>query len=186
MDPRVAEVVTRFMSVEFGNAGSRNHGYGIRARRAVEQARNQVAGVVGATRGEVVFTSGATESNNLAILGLAEYGVKSGRRHLVTTAIEHHAVLGPMEALEKRGFELTVVGPTAGGWVEAEAVRAAVRADTLLVSVMQVNNETGVIQPVEEIARALAGHEAYFHVDAAQGFGKVVGGGGGSRIRGLI
>jgi cysteine desulfurase len=174
IDPRVAERVVHFMRDEFGNAGSRTHDYGVRARRAVEQAREQVARVVGATRGEVVFTSGATESNNLAILGLAEHGIASAKRHVVSTRIEHHAVLGPLEVLASRGFEVTLVPPTPGGWVEPRAVRDAVRDDTLLVSVMHVNNETGVVQPVGEVARALEGHEAFLHVDAAQGFGRVL------------
>jgi cysteine desulfurase len=140
----------------------------------VERARDQVGAVVAAGRGEVFFTSGATESNNLAILGLAEHGIRSGRRHVVATAIEHPAVLEPLDELRRRGFEVALVPPTAGGWVEPAAVRAAVREDTLLVSVMQVNNETGVVQPIGEIARLLDGHPAYFHVDAAQGFGKLI------------
>jgi cysteine desulfurase len=161
------------MREDFGNAGSRTHDHGVRARRAVEQAREQVARVVGATRGEVVFTSGATESNNLAILGLAEHGIAVGKRHVVSTRLEHHAVLGPLEVLASRGFEVTLVPPTAGGWVEPRAVRDAVRDDTLLVSVMHVNNETGVVQPVDEVARTLEGHPAFLHVDAAQSFGRV-------------
>ena len=173
-DPRVVDAVVRYLSVEFGNAGSRTHALGRSARRATERARDQVAAVVGATRGEVVFTSGATESNNLAILGLAEYGRQDGKRHLVSTRIEHHAVLEPLHALERQGFELTLVAPNRGGWVEPAAVRAAVRDDTLLVSVMHVNNETGVIQPVEEIAALMHDQAAYLHVDAAQSFGKVL------------
>jgi len=172
IDPRVRDIVVRYMDADFGNSGSRTHDFGVRARRAVERARDQVAAVVGATRGEVVFTSGGTESNNLAILGLADYGLRGGRKHLVSTAIEHHAVLEPLRWLEQHGFELTLVGPNRGGWVEPGAIRHAVRDDTLLVSVMHVNNETGVIQPVSEIAALLAGHRAYFHVDAAQGYGK--------------
>jgi cysteine desulfurase len=174
VDPRVAAEVMRFIESEYGNAGSRTHAFGARAKRAVEQARDQVAAVVGCGRGEVVFTSGATESNNLAILGLAEHGRRTGRRHLVSTLIEHNAVLEPLGHLEAQGFELTLVPPTRGGWVEAEAVRAAVRDDTLRVSVMHVNNETGVIQPIERIGELLAGHSAYLHVDAAQGFGKEI------------
>jgi cysteine desulfurase len=174
VDPRVAELAARFLTADFGNAGSRTHDMGRTARRAVERARDQVAAAVGAARGEVVFTSGATESNNLAILGLAEHGLRTGKKHLVSTRIEHHAVLEPLEALRSRGFELTLVAPNRGGWVEPGAVRTAVRPDTLLVSVMHVNNETGVVQPVEDIAAALRGQEAYFHVDAAQSFGRIL------------
>jgi cysteine desulfurase len=164
----------RFLTEDFGNAGSRTHQLGRTARRAIEQARDQLAITVGATRGEVVFTSGATESNNLAILGLAEHGLHSGKKHLVSTRIEHHAVLEPLQALQRRGFDLTLVSPNRGGWVEPAAVRAAVREDTLLVSVMHVNNETGVIQPIEAVANLIRDHPAYLHVDAAQSFGRVL------------
>ena len=172
IDPRVRAVVLRHLDDEFGNAGSRTHEFGMRARRAVEHARDQVAAVVQASRGDVVFTSGATESDNLAILGLAEHGRATGRKHVVSTAIEHHAVLGPLEALKAGGFEVTLVAPQRGGWVEPDAVAAALRDDTLLVSVMHVNNETGVVQPIAAIADRLAGHPAFFHVDAAQGFAR--------------
>jgi cysteine desulfurase len=172
VDPRVIELVMHCLKSDYGNAASRTHSFGNDARRVVEKARDQVAAVAGCTRGEVVFTSGATEANNLAILGLAEFGQAQGKRHLVSTAIEHNAVLEPLQELVRRGFELTLVQPNAGGWVEPQAIRDAVRDDTLLVSVMHVNNETGVIQPIAEIAELLAGHEAYFHIDAAQGFGK--------------
>lgn len=171
LDPRVREEVLRFLD-DFGNAGSRSHDYGRRARRAVEWARDRVAAVVDASRGDVVFTSGATESNNLAILGLADHGAATGRRHLVTTAIEHHAVLEPIAYLERRGFDVERITPDAGGVVDAAALLRAVRPDTLLVSVMHVNNETGTVQPIAEIADGLQGREAIFHVDAAQGFGK--------------
>ena len=172
IEPEVLKVVIHYMSEEYGNAGSRTHQFGARAQQAVQKARDQVATVVGAKRDEVVFTSGATESNNIAILGLAPHGEATGRKHIVSTMIEHKAVLEPLEALEKRGFEVTLVPPTQGGWVDPDAVKAALRKDTLLVSVMHVNNETGVIQPLAEIAELLADHPAYFHVDAAQGFGK--------------
>ncbi len=171
-DPRVVEEMLRYLRDDYGNAGSSTHAYGARARRAVETARGQVAAVVGARRHEVIFTSGATESNNLALLGLATHGERVGRRHIVSTRIEHKAVLEPLDALRRRGFEVTLVAPRGDGWVEPAAVREAVRGDTLLVSVMQVNNETGVRQPVEEIAESLAGLPVFFHVDAAQGFGK--------------
>lgn len=172
LDPEVRAVLLRHLDEEYGNAGSRTHDYGARALQAVQRARDQVASVVGAKRDEVVFTSGATEANNLAILGLAPHGEKTGRRHLVSTAIEHKAVLEPLALLKERGFEVTLVPPTLGGWVDPSAVRAALRPETLLVSVMHVNNETGVLQPLEEICRELTDHSAYLHVDAAQGFGK--------------
>jgi len=172
LDPRVAELMRTYFETEYGNAGSRTHEFGARAKQAVEAARRQVAEVAKADVDEVTFTSGATESNNLAILGLAAAGEKIGKRHLVTTAIEHKAVLEPMEYLHQHGFEVTIVAPTPGGWMEPGAIEAACRKDTLLVSVMQVNNETGVIQPIPEICERLVQHEAYLHVDAAQGFGK--------------
>jgi len=174
MDPDVLEVCVRFLRRDYGNAGSRSHSHGAAARKAVERARDQVAVVCQASRGDVVFTSGATESNNLAILGLAEEGKRTGRRRLVSTSIEHRAVLEPLEELVRRGFELTLIRPNPGGWVDPEAVAAAVREDTLLVSVMHVNNETGVIQPLGEIAALLAGRPAYLHTDAAQGFAREV------------
>lgn len=172
MDPAVRDIVLHFMMEEFGNAGSRTHDFGSRAKQAVQHARDQVAAVVKAKRDEVIFTSGATESNNLAILGLAPHGEATGRKHIISTAIEHRAVLEPLQALAARGFEVTFVPPTRGGWVDPDAIRAAMRKDTLLVSIMHVNNETGVIQPIREIARVLDGHEAFYHVDGAQGFGK--------------
>lgn len=164
--------MVRYLREDFGNAGSRTHDYGRTARRAVEQARDQVAAVVRAARGEVIFTSGATESNNLALLGLQAFGDKSGRRHVVAGSIEHHAVLEPVRMLADRGFDMTLIEPEPGGWVDPDKVAAAVRDDTLVVSIMHVNNETGVLQPIGEIAERLATSEVLFHVDAAQGFGK--------------
>jgi cysteine desulfurase len=174
VEPDVRDAVLRYMVDEFGNAGSRTHDFGARAQAAIARARGEVAAVVGARDDEVVFTSGATESDNLALLGLADHGESTARRHLVTTAIEHSAVLGPLAALEARGFEVTRILPTPGGWVDPGAVVAAVRADTLAVSVMHANNETGVLQPIVEIAEGLAGSTAYLHVDAAQSFGKEI------------
>ena len=173
-DPRVAAEVLRYMAQEFGNAGSRTHDYGQTAKSRVNRARREVADVVAAKPDEVIFTSGATEGDNLAILGLAAHGEASGKRHIISTEIEHKAVLEPLEELARRGFEITLLPPTPGGWVDADAVRDALREDTLLVSVMAVNNETGIIQPTEEIAAALAGHDTYFHVDAAQAYGKLI------------
>jgi len=172
LDPEVEQELLRYLREEFGNAGSRTHDYGRRARRAVEQARDRVAAVADARRGEVIFTSGATESNNLALLGLEADGRRRGCMHIVSTRIEHHAVLEPLNALAERGFEVTFLDPEPGGWVSAGQVAGAVRPDTLAVSVMHVNNETGVIQPIAEIAERLRDSDAYVHVDAAQGFGK--------------
>jgi cysteine desulfurase len=174
IEPRVQEEVLRYLSIEFGNAGSRTHDFGVRANQAVQHAREQVAGVVKAKRDEVIFTSGATESNNLAILGLAKYGQDTGRKHIISTKIEHKAVLEPLEALAERGFEITLIPPTSGGWIDPQAVRDALREDTLLLSVMYVNNETGVIQPLPEIIEFIANHSVFLHVDAAQGFGKEI------------
>ena len=172
IEPAVREAVTHWLTEELGNAGSRTHEYGVRAKKAVQAARAQVAAVVDASPDEVIFTSGATESNNLAILGIATYGQETGAQHIVSTAIEHKAVLEPLEMLKSKGFSVTLIYPDSSGAVTAEAVREALRPNTVLVSVMHANNETGALQPIAEIAAALDGHDAFFHVDAAQGFGK--------------
>jgi cysteine desulfurase len=172
MEPRVQELVMTFMADEFGNSGSRTHEYGNRAKVAVQRARDQVAGLLKCQREEVIFTSGATESNNLALLGLRAHGEKTGRKHIIATAVEHKAILEPLEFLTASGFDVTLVAPDQDGAISAKNIQEALRSDTLLVSVMHVNNETGVIQPLSEIATALEGHSAFFHVDAAQGFGK--------------
>lgn len=174
VDPRVADEVLKYMAYEFGNAGSRTHSFGQVARERVKRAREEVAEVVAAKPDEVVFTSGATESDNLSILGLAAHGERTGKKHIISTQIEHKAVLEPLAELQKRGFEVELLPPEPGGWVSPDAVAAALRPETLLVSVMAVNNETGVIQPIQEIASALAQHDAFLHVDAAQAFGKLI------------
>lgn len=171
VDPRAKAEMLRYFDVEYGNPAS-PHDYGQRAKAAVQSARDQIATVVAARRHEIFFTSGATESNNLALLGLAEHGAACGRRHIVSTQIEHSSVLEPLAELRRRGFEVTLVPVDRGGRVDPQAVVEALRPDTLLVSVMHVNNETGVLQPVAEVAQALAGRDLWFHVDAAQGFGK--------------
>lgn len=173
LDPEARESLLRFTDLEYGNAGSRTHEFGAHAKRAVQVARSQVAGLAGARAEEVVFTSGATEANNLAILGMREHGETSGRRHIVTSSIEHKAVLEPIQALVSAGFEANFVAPESDGRVSADAVLAAVRPDTLLVSVMHANNETGSLQPVNEIAAGLVGRGTFFHVDAAQSLGKI-------------
>ncbi|MFB9431785.1 cysteine desulfurase DndA [Streptoalloteichus tenebrarius] len=172
VDQRVADVVLHWMTAEFGNAGSR-HEYGSRAKRAVERAREYLASTVDAEPDELIFTSGATESNNIALLGLAPYGERSGRRHIITSAIEHKAVLEPLQHLAGRGYEVEFLSPGPSGRLTVEAVMERLRPDTLLVSLMHVNNETGVIQPVAELARELQSTGTYLHVDAAQGYGKV-------------
>lgn len=173
LDPEVRAEMLHYFDDEYGNSGSRTHSYGHRAKVRVNEARAQVAAAVSAQPDEVVFTSGATESNNLALFGLARFGSEHGRRHIVATAIEHKAVLEPLDELGRQGFEVTLVGPTEGGWVDPDAIHAALRPDTLIISIMAANNETGVIQPIPEIADRLACTDAYLHVDAAQAFGKV-------------
>lgn len=174
VEQAVADLVLSLMVDGFGNAGSRTHETGARAKRAVSQAREQVASVVGADPSEVIFTSGATEANNLALLGLASGPASKARRHIVSTAIEHKAVLEPLGHLERQGFEVERVAPQADGGVRADDVLSRVRPDTLLVSVMHANNETGICQPIQQLADSLADHETYLHVDAAQTFGKVL------------
>ena len=172
LDPEVREVLFRYLTEEFGNEGSRTHEYGSRAKQAVQKARDQVAAVVGAKRDEVIFTSGATESNNLAILGLADYGKEHGKLHLIGTRLEHKAVIEPLEAMEKQGFEVTWLDSDEQGRVKVEQLQQALRPDTLLVSIMASNNETGVRQPMSDLCEILEGHDAFFHTDAAQAFGK--------------
>jgi cysteine desulfurase len=172
IEPEVLEAVIHYCRDEYGNAGSRTHRFGTSASKAMRRAREQVAAVVDASWEEVIFTGGATESNNLAILGLAEQAERQGKKHIVASQIEHKAVLEPLEELAKRGFELTLLKPDINGVITPGSVQSALRVDTFLVSVMHVNNETGVIQPLREIGAALGQHPAAYHTDAAQGFGK--------------
>lgn len=174
LDPRVFKRMRPYYVDEVGNPGSRTHAYGQKARDAVETARREVAALLGRKPEEVVFTSGATESNNLALLGSMARGVREGRTHILATAIEHRSVLAPLEKLRTSGFDVDTLPVTAGGFVESDEVRRRLRADTLLVSVMHANNETGVMQPVAEVSRLLADTPIAFHVDAAQTFGKEV------------
>jgi cysteine desulfurase len=170
IEPEVADIVMFYMREEYGNAGSRTHEFGLRAKRAVEVARKQIAHVVDAEPSEVIFTSGATESNNIAILGLV--AAVEGKRHIISSPMEHKAVLEPLEQLTQRGFEVELLPADEKGWIDPQALAAALRPDTVLVSLMHVNNETGVKQPLLEYADVLEGHDAYFHTDSAQGFGK--------------
>ena len=172
MAPEVAEIVSKYMFEEYGNAGSRTHEFGVRAKQATELARQQVADVVGSGKNEVIFTSGATESNNIAILGLKSWANSQNKKHIITTKIEHKAVLEPFEVLEKEGFDVTYLDCDESGLISKESLAESLRDDTCLVSIMHVNNETGSIQDISGYCEVLENHTAYFHVDAAQGFGK--------------
>lgn len=173
IEPEVLDTVTYFLREEYGNAGSRTHEFGIQAKKAVERAREHVAAIVAAHPDDVIFTSGATESNNLSLLGMAAHPDFSSRRHIISTAIEHKAVLEPLDELRKRGFEVTLIDADESGRIDHRAILSAVRPDTLMVSVMHANNETGIVQPIEAIAEGLP-DGVWFHVDAAQTFGKVI------------
>ena len=173
VDPRVAARMAEVLSSEseFGNAAS-GHDYGDAAGALIETARAQVATAVGASADEVVFTSGATEANNLAIFGVAEYYRDSGR-HIVTARTEHKSVLDPCRELERRGWRITYLKPDSGGLLDPDQVGAALRPDTVLVSIMHVNNEVGVIQDIGAIAAVCIRHGGTrLHVDAAQSVGK--------------
>jgi cysteine desulfurase len=172
VDPRVVKKMMSFLYQDFGNPASRSHAYGWAAEEAVELAREEVAALIGADPREIVWTSGATESNNLAIKGVAQFHHKKGR-HLVTVKTEHKAVLDTMRELERDGFEVTYLDVLESGLVDLEAFRAALRPDTLLASVMFVNNEIGVIQDVAALGAICRERGVLFHVDAAQATGKV-------------
>jgi cysteine desulfurase len=174
VDPRVAVRMAECLTLDgaFGNPGSSSHDYGAAASAAVEAARAEVAAAVGAAPAEVVFTSGATEADNLAVFGIAHYHAAQGR-HIVTVRTEHKAVLDPCRELERRGWRVTYLKPGRSGIVDSSQVAAALQSDTVLVSVMHVNNEIGVIQDIASIAGVCAAHgTARLHVDAAQSVGK--------------
>jgi cysteine desulfurase len=166
-DPRVVEAMVPYLFEHFGNPASRSHAYGWTSREAVEVAREQVAALIGATAKEIVFTSGATESDNLAIKGVARYFAKKGK-HIITVATEHKAILDSCHALEREGFEVTYLEVDAEGLISLDALREAIRPDTTLVSVMFANNEIGVIQPIAEIGAICREHKVLFHCDAVQ------------------
>lgn len=174
IDERVLDVMVDVYKNHIGNADSRTHVFGEDTRSIVENARKQVAGLLGVRSDEVFFTSGATESNNIAIRGLKEYARETGKNHIVTTAIEHKAVLETVKHLGNEGFEIDFVAPNLLGRVKAEDVLSIVTDRTLVVSVMHVNNETGIIQPVGDIGKELSQRGVLFHVDATQSCGKLV------------
>ena len=172
VDPAVVGAMLPYLTEKFGNPSSRQHLFGQEAHAAVEEARAHVARLIGAETGDIVFTSGATESNNLAVRGVGR-GAGSRGRHLVTTVIEHPAVLEPARSLEREGFEVTVVGVGPEGIVSADEIARALRPDTVLVSVMAANNEIGTVQPIAEIGRLCHEREILFHTDAVQAIGRV-------------
>lgn len=174
VDPRVAEKMMQCLTLDgtFGNPASRSHRFGWQAEEAVDEARNHIADLIGADPREIVFTSGATESNNLAIKGIAHFYQKQGK-HIITCKTEHKAVLDPCRYLEGQGFEVTYLVPQPNGLVSLPQLEAAMRDDTILVSLMHVNNEIGVIQDVAAIGELCRARKIFFHVDAAQSCGKI-------------
>lgn len=174
IDLRVLDRMVDIYKNYTGNADSRTHSYGEKARSVVEDARKQVASLLGVASDEIFFTSGATESNNIAIRGLLDYAKSTGKKHIISTEIEHKAVLETVKYLSKEGFDVDLIKPDKGGRICAEDVINSVRDDTLLVSVMHVNNETGIVQPVKEIGEALDQRGVLFHIDATQSCGKLV------------
>ncbi len=172
VDPRVLEAMLPYFGVKFGNAASRNHSFGWEAEQAVEKARRQIADLIGATPKEIVFTSGATESDNLAIKGVAEMYAERGN-HIITVTTEHKAVLDTCKKLRRHGCDVTLLGPGKDGLIDLDALRAAITEKTVLVSVMWANNEIGVIQPIREIGRIARERGVLFHTDATQAVGKV-------------
>src|SRR5437762_1940826 len=172
VDPRVFKAMVPYFTDTFGNAASRNHSFGWVAEDAVEKARKQVAELIGANNKEIVFTSGATESNNLALKGVAEMYAEKGN-HIITAATEHKAVLDTCKRLEKEGYKVTYLPVETNGLVDIEKLRAAMTDKTILVSLMYANNEIGVLQPVAEISKVAKERGALFHTDATQAVGKV-------------
>lgn len=171
MDPKVLDAMMPFLTTAFGNPHSRSHQYGWEAEEAVEGARKNVAELIGASEKEVVFTSGATESNNLAIKGLAEFHPE--KKHIITVCTEHKSVLDTMRYLASKGYDITYLPVEANGVINLDKLREAIRDDTLLISIMMVNNEIGVLQPITEIGTICKEKGVFFHTDAAQAFGKI-------------
>lgn len=173
IDERVLQRMIEVYRLHYGNADSRTHVFGTDAKEIVSASRKTLADILDVDSTDVFFTSGSTESNNMAILGLLDYALESGRNHFITTSIEHKSVLEAMKHLQKKGCTVDFVSPDASGRVNASQILDLVTEKTLLVSMMHVNSETGVIQPIEDVGAALAGANTYFHIDATQGFGKL-------------
>ncbi|MCK5876782.1 MAG: IscS subfamily cysteine desulfurase, partial [Candidatus Marithrix sp.] len=172
VDPRVADQMMQYLTRDFGNPASNSHQFGWNSKKAVEEARNNVAALINANPKEIVWTSGATESNNLAIKGVAHFYQKKGK-HIITSMTEHKAVLDTCRQLEREGFEITYLNPQANGLIDLTELETAIRNDTILVSLMHVNNEIGVIADIAAIGKMTRSHKVLFHVDAAQSAGKV-------------
>jgi cysteine desulfurase len=172
MDPRVLEAMLPYFTEKFGNAASRNHSYGHAAEAAVDEGRSQIASLIGAKAKEIVFTSGATESDNMAIKGVADFYREKGN-HIITQQTEHKAVLDACKDLERHGYEVTYLSPGSDGLVDMEALRNAIRKETILITIMHVNNEIGTIQPLREIGAVAREHGIVFHTDATQSVGKI-------------
>lgn len=173
-DKRVIEKMLPYFTESFGNPHSRSHSYGWSAEDAIEEARVEVAKLIGANPKEIVFTSGATEANNLALKGLAKfYGKDQNKKHIITVTTEHKCVLESCRDLESNGFEVTYLGVNSDGLIDLEQLKNAIRPDTLAASIMFVNNEVGVIQPISEIGKICRESRIFFHTDAAQAFGKL-------------
>ncbi len=173
IDARVLDRMIDVYRSHYGNADSRTHVFGADAKEIVTSARKTIAEILGVDNTDVFFTSGSTESNNMAILGMLDYAIESGRNHFITTSIEHKSVLESMKHLQEKGCVVDFVSPDASGRIKPEQILERVTDKTALVSMMYVNSETGVIQPIEEVGAALAETKTYFHIDATQGFGKL-------------
>ena len=174
IDERVLAVMVDVYLNSYGNADSRTHNHGEQARIIVENARKQVASLLEINSSEVFFTSGSTESNNITIQGLEEYALKTNKKHIITSAIEHKSILETVNMMKKKGFDVDIVNPDLSGQINVQEILDKVRDDTLLVSVMHVNNETGIIQPVDRLGTELEKRNILFHVDATQSCGKLV------------
>lgn len=171
-DPRVLDVMLKFYTEHYGNPHSRTHAYGWETDTAVENARTHVANLIGADPKEIIFTSGATESNNMSIKGVARF-YKNKKKHIITTQTEHKCVLNACRSLQDDGFEVTYLPVQSNGLIDLKELEAAIRPDTAIVSVMAVNNEIGVIQPIAEIGKLCRSRKVFFHTDAAQAVGKI-------------
>lgn len=173
IDERVLDRMIEIYRSHYGNADSRTHIFGTDAKEIVSSSRKTIAEVLGVDSTDVFFTSGSTESNNMAILGLLDYALESGRNHFITTSIEHKSVLESMKYLQKKGCTVDFIPPNSSGRIDAKKILDRVSDKTLLVSLMHVNSETGMIQPIEEVGAALSNTKTYFHIDATQSFGRL-------------